>query len=233
MENTITTILWDIDNTLLDFDYSMRNAMKQCFETVGKNVTDEMIDCYARINDAYWKRLEQGEVSKKQLLTGRFADFFAEYGLFDIDVEKFRMEFQFRLGTVFAFRDDSYQVCRSLHKKVSQYVVTNGVADTQRNKLELSGLSMVMDGIFISEEVGSHKPDRAFFEYCLKQIPEKDRSRILIVGDSLTSDIKGGNAADIRTCWYNPDRKKIREGFHIDYEISDIRQIFDVIGLNK
>lgn len=231
MKSTITTILWDVDNTLLDFNYSMRSSLKQCFQSVGKSITEEMIDRYDSINDNYWKRLERGEVTKEQLLTGRFVDFFAAYGLDDIDVEKFRMEYQRNLGNIYAFKDDSLTVCKSLQTKLKQYVVTNGVSGTQRSKLSLSGLAEVMDGMFISEEVGYPKPEKGFFEYCLAHVEEQDRSKILIVGDSLTSDIKGGNTIGIKTCWYNPQELPRKDGFVIDYEISDIHQIYEVLGM--
>ena len=227
----ITTILWDVDNTLLDFNYSMRNALKLCFRMVGKTITEEMIDRCAQINEGWWKRLERGEVTKEQLLNGRFIDFFKEYGLTDIDVDSFRKEYQINLGNIYSFRDDSLTICKALQTKLEQYVVTNGVASTQRNKLCLSGFSDVMKGFFISEEIGFHKPSREFFEACFKQIPEKDRSRILIVGDSLSSDIRGGNQAGIQTCWYNPTERVLEDGYSVDYEISDLHQIYDILGI--
>ncbi len=227
----ITTILWDVDNTLLDFEYSMRNSLKQCFRSIKMNVTEEMIDRYSQINDGWWKRLERGEVTKEQLLNGRFEDFFAEYGLTHINVERFRLAYQRNLGNIYSYLDDSLTICKALQTKYQQYVVTNGVAATQRSKLKLSGFSDVMQGLFISEEVGANKPDKAFFEYCLEHVEEKDRACILIVGDSLTSDIQGGNSVEILTCWYNPSEKARPDDCKIDYEITDLHQIYDILGI--
>lgn len=231
MKSTITTILWDVDNTLLDFDYSCRGSLRQCFRARGKEITDEMIERYMQINDAYWKRLERGEVTKEQLLTGRFVDFFAEYGWQDIDVEGFRKEFQSNLGNIYSFKDDSLTICKSLQTKYKQYVVTNGVSSTQRSKLSLSGLADVMDGVFISEEVGAPKPDKEYFEYCLAHVEEQDRSKIILVGDSLTSDIKGANNVGIKACWYNPKEEQRVDGYSIDYEIVDLHQIYEVLNI--
>ncbi len=231
MKSTITTILWDVDNTLLDFDYSCRGSLRQCFRARGKKITDEMIGRYMQINDSYWKRLERGEVTKEQLLTGRFVDFFEEYGWNDIDVESFRKEFQSNLGNIYSFKDDSLTICKSLQTKYKQYVVTNGVSATQRSKLSLSGFVDVMDGVFISEEVGSPKPDKEFFEYCLAHVEEQDRNRILLVGDSLTSDIKGANNVGIKACWYNPKEENRVDGYSIDYEIIDLHQIYEVLNI--
>lgn len=230
MESSITTILWDVDNTLLDFDYSMRNSLKQCFRTVGITESDVMIDRYAEINDMYWKRLERGEISKEKLLVGRFQDLLAEFHLNHIDYLKFKEEFQTNLGTIFSYLDDSLNICKTLQTQYKQYVVTNGVARTQQSKLALSGIKDVMNGLFISDEIGYNKPDKRFFEYCLEHIEEKNRENILIVGDSLTSDIKGGNNVGIRTCWYNPQGKEPEEEYSVDYMIRNLHDIYEVLG---
>ena len=232
MENkSITTILWDVDGTLLDFDYSMRCSLRKCFRTIGQPITEEMIQCYSQINDGYWKRLERGEITKAELLVGRFRDFFAEYGLTGIDEKTFLKEFQEGLGNNYAFVDDALTLVKSLQGQYRQYVVTNGVAATQMNKLKLSGLFEVMDGIFISETIGCAKPHRAFFDYCMKQLAEKDPHRILIVGDSMTSDILGGIQAGIKTCWYNPGEKTHTYDYRADYEIAVLQQLYEVLGI--
>lgn len=230
---TITTLLWDVDGTLLDFDYSMRCSLRKCFHTIGQPITEEMIQCYSRINDGYWKRLERGEITKAELLVGRFRDFFAEYGLTGIDEKAFLKEFQEGLGNNYAFVDDALTLVKSLQGQYRQYVVTNGVEATQMNKLKLSGLSEVMDGIFISETIGCAKPHRAFFEHCLEHLEEKDPQRILIVGDSMTSDILGGIRAGIRTCWYNPGEKPNTYDYKADYEITVLQQLYEVLGIYR
>lgn len=229
MQKRITAILWDVDNTLLDFEYSMRNSLKECFQLFGISVTEEMIQKYSQINDLYWKRLERKEVTKQELLNGRFIDLFREFQLEDIDVVRFRTEYQDCLGKIYSFTENSLTVCKDLQTKVKQYVVTNGVASTQRSKLKLSGLEELMNGIFISEEIGFPKPDKDFFEFCLTHIDEQDRERILIIGDSLTSDIQGGNNVGIKTCWYNPKHETKKDGYKVDYEIVSLREIYDIL----
>lgn len=232
-----TTVLWDMDNTLLDFSYSQELALGQCFRSIGREITREQIDLYVQINDDYWKRLELGEVTKQQLLTGRFLLLFEKLGIEGVDTERFKEEYQTALGNVHAFLDDSLNICKALRGKVRQYVVTNGVTATQQSKLERSGLAEVMDGIFISEQVGSPKPTPAFFDYCLEHIEEKDRSRILIVGDSLTSDIKGGIQAGISTCWYHRAADKeagrmdaaLGASYKPDYVIDDLHKVFGIL----
>ncbi len=226
-----TTILWDVDNTLLDFNYSMRHSLKTCFRSIGEKVTDEMIDRYSQINDDWWARLERSEVTKEQLLKGRFVDFFEEYGLKHIDVVPFQLEYQRNLGTIYSYVDDSLTICKALQTKYKQYVVTNGVSASQRSKLNLSGFGDVMKDLFISEEVGYNKPQKEFFEYCLSKIEEKEVERILIVGDSISSDIQGGNSVGIQTCWYNPGERVKPDNCKIDYEITDLHQVYDILEI--
>lgn len=227
--NKFTTILWDVDGTLLDFTYSQRYAITKCFRTIGREITEEQIKRYSQINDDYWKRLELGEITKEQLLTGRFATLFEEYEIRNVDLEDFMREYQEALGSVFSYIDDSLTICRALQGKVYQYVITNGVTSTQRNKLKLSGLAETMNALFISEQIGMPKPGREFFDYCLEHIEEKDKARILIVGDSLSSDIKGGVLAGIPTCWYRPEGTANPTPYRPDYEISDLHMLYDII----
>lgn len=226
-----TTILWDVDGTLLDFLYSQRFAITKCFRTIGREITEEMIARYSQINDMYWKRLELGEITKAELLPGRFTTLFQEYHIHDVDVERFRQEYQAALGSVYSYIDDALTICKSLQGQVKQYVVTNGVASTQRNKLKLSGLSEVMEDLFISEEIGAPKPHKAFFDYCLQHVQEQDGEKILIVGDSLSSDIKGGVEAGLATCWYRPEGTDNASSLQPTHEISDLHQIYDVLGI--
>lgn len=225
----ITTVLWDVDGTLLDFPYSQRYALTKCFETAGLSITEEILTRYAEINDSYWKRLELGEVSREQLLTGRFLTLFEEFGIKGVDVEAFREEYQRGLGSVYCYIDDALEVCRSLSGQVKQYVITNGVSFTQRNKLKLSGLSACMEELFISEELGAHKPSKEFFDVVLSQLPEKNKNRILVVGDSLSSDIKGGVNAGLRTCWYRPEGTANETPWKPDYEICNLHQLSEVL----
>ena len=224
-----TTILWDVDGTLLDFLYSQKYAITKCFRTAGRDITEEQIKRYSQINDDYWRRLELGEITKDQLLTGRFATLFEEYKIKDIDLAVFAKEYQEALGSVFSFIDDSLTICKALQEKVRQYVITNGVTATQMNKLKLSGLAEAMDGIFISEQIGTPKPAKEFFDYCLKHIEEKDKSKLLIVGDSLSRDIKGGVLSGIPTCWYRPEGAINDTPYHPDYEISDLHMLYDIL----
>ncbi len=226
-----STILWDIDGTLLDFNAAEKVALRTLFAKFGLGeCTDEMIARYSKINVRYWERLELQELSKPEILVGRFRDFFNEYGIDTSIVPAFNDEYQVRLGDTITFKDDSYEIIKSLCGRVKQYIVSNGTVAAQTNKLKRSGLGALFDGVYLSEEVAYEKPDVRFFEKIFSEISEKDKAKILIVGDSLTSDMKGGINAGIVTCWYNPYGSPLREGFKVDHEIRDLHEIYSVLG---
>ena len=176
-----------------------------------------------------WERLEKGELTRDQVLVGRFQEFFEKEKL-DVSVAPaFNEAYQSALGDTIVYRDDSYQIIESLRGKVKQYVVSNGTIVAQEKKLRLSGLGALMDGVFLSEELGVEKPNKEFFDKVFAQIGYLDRETVLIVGDSLTSDIRGGNNAGIRTCWYNPGHAAPLEDMHIDYEITDLHEVYDLL----
>lgn len=147
--------------------------------------------------------------------------------------EAFNERYQLCLGDTIVFRDDSYEIVKSLRGKVKQYVVSNGTVVAQEKKLRLSGLGELMDSIFLSESLGVEKPNVEFFERMFESIGPVEKDQVLIVGDSLTSDIRGGNNAGIKTCWYNPDHKERYADVKIDYEIADLHEIYDIIGTGE
>lgn len=221
-------ILWDIDGTLLNFLKSENAAIKECFQKFGlPECTDEMVNVYSEINENYWKRLERGEVTKPELFTSRFRDFFDIYGI-ECSAEKFNALYQQTLGNHVFFNDNSLELVKFLAGKVHQYAVTNGSAVAQDRKLHKSGLDKILDGIFISEKVGAEKPSPLFFDRVFAQIPES-REDVIIVGDSLTSDIRGANNAGIACCWYDPACRKPPADIRIDYTISDLNEITSII----
>lgn len=227
----ITTVLWDIDGTLLDFHAAEREAIRMSFAQFGLGpCTDEMIARYSALNARYWERLELGELTKRQVLVGRFEEFFAQEGISCADLDAFNDDYQLRLGDTIVFCDDGYELVKRLRGRVRQYAVTNGTVRAQRKKLERSGLGALFDGVFISDEVGFEKPSAAFFDHVFAHIPPCERDEMMIVGDSLTSDMRGGRGAGIRCCWYNPKGLKNDKNVRVDAEIRDLREIEAILG---
>jgi len=227
--NLIKTILWDIDGTLLDFKAAEKAAIKNLFREYGLGeCTDAMIGEYSSINDKYWKMLERNEITKDRVLIGRFEEFFSNRKI-DISIAKeFNEKYQVRLGDTIVYRDDSYNLVKKLKGRVRQYAVSNGTVIAQTKKLKCSGFGELLDGVFLSEEIGAEKPNIYFFQKVFECIKLTAPEETLIVGDSLTSDILGGNNAGIKTCWYNPEGNKPGILCEIDYEI---RNLWEIEGL--
>lgn len=226
----ITTLLWDMDETLLNFAAAERAAINALFQEFGfGECSDDMLQRYSKINRSYWERLERKELTKPEILVGRFRDFFEAEGLDSTVAAEFNEKYQLSLGDTIVFRDDSYNIVKSLRGKVKQYVVSNGTIAAQTKKLRLSGFGELMDGVFLSEDLGVEKPDILFFKKVFEKIHPEDKSQVMIVGDSLTSDIQGGNNAGIMTCWYNPEQKPYQGDLRIDHEIRDLHEVYDLI----
>ena len=154
----ITTILWDVDGTLLDFLAAEKAAIRTLFAEFGfGECTDEAIARYSKINRRYWEKLENGELTKPEVLVGRFREFFETEGLDVTAAPAFNERYQVCLGDTIVFRDDSYEIVKSLRGRVKQYVVSNGTVLAQTKKLRLSGLGELMDGIFLSIGISATK----------------------------------------------------------------------------
>lgn len=166
----IKTILWDVDRTLLDFDAAERAAIQSLFVEFGLGeCSEEQVARYSVLNMKYWEKLERGEITKPQVLVGRFEEFFAEEGIDVSLAPQFNDAYQLRLGDTIVYRDDSYEIVKSLRGKVRQCVVSNGTVVAQTKKLTRSGLGALMDGVFLSEQLGAEKPKKKFFDQVLRR----------------------------------------------------------------
>lgn len=226
----IKTLLWDIDGTLLDFGKAEAYGIRKCFEQFGLGkCTDEMLKRYSKINRKYWEALERGELTKPQVLHDRFVEFFSTERINFERIDEFNDEYQLRLGDKAFFCDNALETVTSLKGKYRQYAVTNGTIVAQKRKLAQSGLIKIFDGIFISDEIGSEKPDIEFFKAVQEKIGAFSCNEVMIIGDSLTSDMQGGNNADILCCWYNSHGAENKQNIKIDYEISNIAQVPQIL----
>ena len=223
-------ILWDVDGTLLDFPAAERQSLLDAFSHFGLGpCPEDRVARYSRLNASYWKRLERGEITKNELLPGRFQEFFQQEGIHFDRYWDFNDFYQLRLGENATPQDDSFALVASLRGRVKQYAVTNGTKVAQDIKLDRSGLAELLDGIFISEVVGAEKPDPAFFAPVFQAMGPVDKGRVLMVGDSLTSDMQGANNVGIPCCWYDPKDKPLPDHLRIDFHISHLRQVVEIL----
>ncbi len=228
----IKTLLWDIDGTLLDFGKAEAYGIRKCFEIFGLGAcTDEMLARYSKINRKYWEMLERGEITKPQVLRGRFEEFFAGEGIAFDRIDDLNTEYQIRLGDKVFFCPNALEAVTELKGKYRQYAVTNGTLLAQSRKLKESGLDKIFDGVFISDQIGFEKPSVEFFNKVQEQIGKFKSSEVMIIGDSLSSDMKGGNNVNILCCWYNPNGNENKSDIKIDHEIKDISEIFNILNL--
>ncbi len=226
----IKVLLWDIDGTLLNFLASENYAVKKCFQVFGLGeCTDEMVERYSRINKKYWTMLEAGIITKPDVLRMRYEEFFAGEGINFTQIDELNKEYQVRLGDKIFFNDNSLELLKRLSKSYKQYAVTNGTSAAQERKIKVSGLGDVLDGVFISDKIGYEKPSPRFFDAVFDNIGDYKKDEIMIIGDSLTSDIRGGNNAGIVCCRYNPQHLENDTDLRIDLEIADLNEIEEKI----
>ena len=223
-----SVILWDIDGTILNFLAAEKAAIQRGFQefNIGE-CTDEMLADYSQINKKYWEMLERKEASKQEILYGRFYEFFDKYGIDKSIADDFQPWYQLALGDTIVFENGALSLLKELKGKVKQYAVTNGTKVAQTKKLSKSGLDKIFDDVFISEDIGVEKPSVDFFVKVFQktELTETEKKKILIVGDSLTSDIKGGNNIGIDTCWYNPKGANKPNDIIVNYEIKELSDL--------
>lgn len=222
------TILLDVDGTLFDFEASERNALSETFKKYGYVLTEEIRNTYERINKDLWKQYEQGKIDRNTVIYSRFGNLFKSIGIND-DGIAFEDDYQRILGMQHHLLEDALEVVQYLHTKYDLYIVTNGVTVTQMQRLKDSTLDRYVKDIFVSEATGFQKPMKEYFDYCFARIGDIDKSRTMIIGDSLTSDIKGGNNAGITTCWYNPKGIKNDTDAVVDIEIRELRELYQIL----
>lgn len=218
-------LLWDVDNTLLNFEKTEDYALRNSFLEFQLPFDEAIKDTYQKINKNLWKQLEEQTIQKDDVIYGRFEKLFETLEITSIDARLFQDYYQRVLANTYFVQDDSITLCQKYKGLIKQYIVTNGVKKTQETKLSLSGINQIMDAVFISEEIGYPKPDPRFFDFVFQNIGSVQKDRVLIVGDSLSSDIKGGLLYGIKTCWYNPENVLPQIDIKTDFTISNLWEI--------
>lgn len=224
-----THVLFDADDTLFDFQAACRQALT---DTVTRMVGCELPDAfevYERNNKLWWLAFERGEVSMDQLSTGRFDDFLAEMKLIGCGTaEQWRNEYQKQLGARAIMVDGAEELCKRLYGKCRMFIVTNGIAAVQRDRMSRAPIQHCFEEMFISQELGCRKPQPEYFEIVLDRLGNVDKRSILVVGDSLTSDIKGGLDAGLDVCWFNPHGKEPGE-LKPNYTVTRLEEIEKIV----
>ena len=221
-------VLFDADGTLFNYDMAEGEALRKTFEHHQFEYCDDIRDKYRVINSEMWKEFESGRMDKGDLQTGRFKSLLEEFNL-KADAAFFNSIYLDFLSEGGHLIDGALEVCRELSFHCTLAIATNGIARTQRSRLKSSAVEPYIKHIIVSEDAGYQKPHQGFFQYAFSVCGQQDKDKVIIVGDSLSADIKGGADFGITTCWYNP--AGIVEHGHLkyDYEIKDLRELLHLI----
>lgn len=221
-----STLLFDVDGTLLDFHQAEEIALQSTFDIFHIPLSVEIKEYYQKLNAQLWKQFEQGMIDREVVIYTRFVKLFEH---FDIHKDGIQFEdiYQKELGKGAFLIPHALEVIQSLSKKYQLYIVTNGISQTQYSRLKDSGLDIYFKDIFVSEDTGFQKPMKEYFDYCFQRIPHLQKERTLIIGDSLSSDIQGGLNANIDTCWINPQH--LKSNLSITYTIEKITDLYKIL----
>lgn len=216
-------VFLDLDDTILDFAGGEAKALSTTLSAFGVDPTPEILQRYHLINIRHWEMLERGELTRPQVLVKRFETLFSELGL-PLSGEEVNKRYGYNLSLQHDLLPGAEALLRALHGRYALYLASNGNLATQRKRLTDADLWPWFEGVFISEELGANKPSPAFFEKAFAAIPDFRVEEAVIVGDSLTSDIKGGCAVGLRTVWFNPQHKTA-VGVSPDHTITTLEEL--------
>ncbi|MBK4780466.1 YjjG family noncanonical pyrimidine nucleotidase [Streptococcus lactarius] len=224
-----TFLLFDLDHTLLDFESAEETALTQMLEDMNFPDVEAFKDYYKPMNQGLWKDLEQKKITKQELVDSRFAIGFAHFGI-TVDGAEIALRYQ----DYISLQGQSFPGAEEMLAELVQvgyqiYGATNGVTAIQEGRMAHSTIAPYFKEVFISEQLQTQKPDPAFFEKVGQRIPGFSKDQTLMIGDSLSADIAGGNAAGIDTVWYNPDHKENTSQVVPTYEVSTYQEIADLL----
>ena len=218
----------DLDDTILDFHKAERIAVSKTFRQFGIEPTEEVLERYKAINIAHWQMLERGELTRAEVLVNRFQALFQEYGV-HCDAAAVAQSYEDNLSIGHFFLPGAQEAVENLSKKYRLFLASNGTAKVQAGRMTSANHYRFFEKCFVSEEMGQNKPSKLYFDLAFAQIPDFDPARAMIVGDSPSSDITGGQNAGITTCWINPKSREYTRPNKPDYQIESLAQLEELL----
>ncbi len=210
-------LLFDNDGTLMNFKKCEEHAFETAYKNSGAHsiipYSDEILKLYSEVNDSWWKKLERKECTREELMKGRFKEFLTKLNISTVDPEILSEEYPKALSEGSFLYDGAETLLNKLSKEYDIYIITNGIGFVQKKRINKCAYLPYIKGIFISEELGAVKPEKEYFTKVLASINAK-KEECLIIGDSLSADIMGGNLSGIDTLWYNPEKLKCKNGIN-------------------
>ena len=227
---TYKFLLFDLDHTLLDFDAAEDVALTQLLKEEGVADIQAYKDYYVPMNKSLWKDLELKKITKQELVNIRFSKLFSHFGI-EKDGVYLAERYQFYLAQQGQVFSGAMELLDSLiDSGYELYAATNGITTIQTGRLAQSGLAPYFNQVFISEQLQTQKPDALFYEKIGQQIAGFSKEKTLMIGDSLTADIQGGNNAGIDTVWYNPQHLENTTQLHPTYEVHSYKDLLNCLG---
>ena len=224
----IKYVLVDLDDTLLDFKMSEKIALTKTLTQLGVDVNEQIVNKYSTYNISQWKRLELGEITREEVKINRYRLLFDDMGV-DLSPELATKIYENYLAQGHYFIDGAKELLESIYNDYELYLVSNGSKRVQQGRLKSAAITQMFKGIFVSEDVGIEKPSIDFFNYVFSRIQNFDKAEAVIIGDSLSSDIKGGINAGIKTIWFNPKHNVNNSNIKPDFEIDSLKELPDLL----
>lgn len=226
-------LLFDADHTLFDFDRSAREALAETMLHHGVTYLEHHWQKYHTINKQCWTAYENGQMDRETMRVRRFSLFFEEIGARVSDLDKFADQYLHAIPQRPYFIDGAVDLLLELHGSFRMGIVTNGLTEVQRPRLVSTGIDKLFEVIVVSGEIGLMKPEYAYFEHVHIQMSRPEKKKVLVIGDSINADIKGGSEFGFSTCWYNPAKSSNDTSIRPDFEISDLDQIREIVGTSR
>lgn len=224
----ITTLLFDIDNTLLDFHKCAWESMQKGFKEWGISYDDKTYSIYQSVNNPLWRQIEEGTLTLEELKKIRWVQVFEKMNV-DKDGSEFEKVFRKYLKESSQPVTGAYEILEYLAPNYNIYSASNGPYNQQIYRLEQADMAKFISGNFISEQVGYQKPTKEFFQACFEVLGNVPKENVMIIGDSLTADIKGGKDYGIQTCWYNHDHIEYGPEVAADYVIEALDELKTIL----
>jgi len=221
-------VLFDLDKTLFDFDTSEKYSLDATLKRFGYQYNKGALNLFQKINRDLWGKYDKGEIAHSDVKYGRFLRLFDALNISG-DHNRAGDTYVDFLGGCNELTRFSLELCELLFGDCTLAIVTNGFSTTQHKRLKHSPITPYFDYIFISDEIGAQKPNIAFFNHVFKVMDIKNKEKAIIIGDSLKTDIMGGQNAGIKTCWFNPTKTKNRSGIKPDFEVYKLEQVIDIV----
>jgi 2-haloacid dehalogenase len=223
-------LLFDLDDTLLDFRANETDSLTKLFGQHGYSFSDELFGVYDSVNKQLWADYENGNIALDEVLNSRFSKTMLKLGKI-VDGAEWEDQYRELLGNGSQLIDGALELCQSLSVSHRLFVITNGITKTQIKRLKQSGLYEFFEDIFDSQSIGFQKPSKPFFNYVMDHITNFHASEALIIGDSLSTDIKGGLLSGIDTCWINRNPHLSSAQFQSTYTITSLEELREVCSL--